>query len=130
MRKWDLLLEWMTHLGSGAWEAFRGAVAELADDDVDDQRLVRTLRITLSDLGHVESISSWEDVHDRSLSGSATRLLRALPSIWARASRGCPACTWWGTPRQLLKRLQASGLNTLPMLPPPSPDGCCPSEPC
>lgn len=56
MRKWDLLLEWMTHLGSGAWGAFRGAAAELADGgvDVDEQALVRTLRITLSDLGHVD----------------------------------------------------------------------------
>lgn len=54
MKKWDLLLEWMTHLGSGAWGAFREAAAELADDDVDEHALVRTLRITLSDLGHVD----------------------------------------------------------------------------
>lgn len=53
---WDLLLEWMTHLGSGAWGAFRGAVAELANDegDLDEQGLYRTLRIALSDLGHVD----------------------------------------------------------------------------
>jgi len=54
--RWDLLLEWMTHLGSGAWGAFREAVAQLADDecDLDEQALNRTLRITLSDLGHVD----------------------------------------------------------------------------
>jgi hypothetical protein len=53
--KWDLLLEWMTHLGSGAWGTFREAVAELADgeSDPEEQGLYRTLRIVLSDLGHV-----------------------------------------------------------------------------
>ncbi len=56
MRSWDLLLEWMTHLGSGAWSAFREAVADLAGDasDLDEQGLYRTLRITLSNLGHVD----------------------------------------------------------------------------
>lgn len=56
MKTWDLLLEWMTHLGSGSWAAFREAVEELADDKdlVDDQALVRTLRIAFSDLGHVD----------------------------------------------------------------------------
>lgn len=55
MKHWDLLLEWMTHLGSGAWGAFRETVAELANDDSDlEQALFRSLRITLSDLGHVD----------------------------------------------------------------------------
>ncbi|MFN7970779.1 MAG: hypothetical protein U0166_00255 [Acidobacteriota bacterium] len=54
MKPWDLLLEWMTHLGSGAWGAFRDAVAELADDSMDEQALLRMLRITFSDLGHVD----------------------------------------------------------------------------
>lgn len=54
MKRWDLLLEWMTHLGSGAWGAFREAVAELADGDVDEQSVARMLRIALSDLGHVD----------------------------------------------------------------------------
>ena len=53
---WDLLLEWMTHLGSGAWEGFREAVAELASDefDGDENGLLRRLRITFSDLGHAD----------------------------------------------------------------------------
>ncbi|HXG98431.1 MAG TPA: hypothetical protein VNJ06_15110 [Gemmatimonadales bacterium] len=54
MKSWDLLLEWMTQLGSGAWEAFREAVVELAQGDFDEQTLVRSLRITFSDLGHVD----------------------------------------------------------------------------
>jgi hypothetical protein len=54
MKEWDLLLEWMTHLGSGAWGAFREAVAELASTDADDEAIIRTLRIALSDLGHVD----------------------------------------------------------------------------
>lgn len=56
MKTWDLLLEWMTHLGSGAWEAFREAAGELAGDQdpLDEQARVRTLRIAFSDLGHVD----------------------------------------------------------------------------
>lgn len=57
MNKWDLLLEWMTHVGSGAWGTFREAVAELESDNgtLDEQQaLLRTLRIALSDLGHVD----------------------------------------------------------------------------
>ncbi|WP_434425944.1 hypothetical protein [Nannocystis pusilla] len=56
MNNWDLLLEWMTHVGSGAWGAFREAVVELANDSgaLDEQALLRTLRIALSDLGHVD----------------------------------------------------------------------------
>ncbi|MGO9930428.1 MAG: hypothetical protein ACLPV8_01220 [Steroidobacteraceae bacterium] len=56
MLVWDLLLEWMTHVGSGAWEAFREGVAELTSDEIDfdEQRISRTLRVTLSDLGHAD----------------------------------------------------------------------------
>jgi hypothetical protein len=56
MKTWDRLLEWMTHLGSGAWGAFREAVEELAGDKdpLDAQSRVRTLRIAFSDLGHVD----------------------------------------------------------------------------
>jgi hypothetical protein len=56
MKSWDILLEWMTHLGSGAWGAFREVIAELTNDQgpLDERALVRTLRITLSDLGHVD----------------------------------------------------------------------------
>lgn len=56
MKKWDLLLEWMTHVGSGAWGAFREAVEELARDQdlLDEQARARSLRIALSDLGHVD----------------------------------------------------------------------------
>lgn len=54
MKNWDLLLEWMTHLGSGVWGSFREAAAELAGEDADEQVFVRMLRIALSDLGHVD----------------------------------------------------------------------------
>ncbi len=55
MLKWDALLEWMTHLGSGRWGAYREAVAELSGSkDVELQDLCRTLRIVLSDLGHAD----------------------------------------------------------------------------
>lgn len=67
MKSWDLLLEWMTHIGSGAWGAFREAVAQLSSDDVDEQALVRTLRITLSDLGHadffIDGSRRWRVLH-------------------------------------------------------------------
>ena len=53
--RWDRLLEWMTHVGSGPWDAFRQSVAEL-DERLDDDRqdLYRSLRIALSDLGHAD----------------------------------------------------------------------------
>ena len=41
MKKWDVLLEWMTHLGSGTWEAFRRAVDELASDEDSSAEHVR-----------------------------------------------------------------------------------------
>ncbi len=61
---WELLLEWMTHVGSGRWSAFRDAAAELSGAEDDElQRLCRNLRVTLSDLGHadffVEGTSRW-----------------------------------------------------------------------
>ena len=53
--KWDRLLEWMTHVGSGPWDAFRQAVDELDEDPNEDrQGLYRSLRIALSDLGHAD----------------------------------------------------------------------------
>jgi hypothetical protein len=53
--KWDLLLEWMTHMGSGRWGAFRDSVTELAGPEaVETQVLSRRLRIALADLGHVD----------------------------------------------------------------------------
>jgi len=52
---WDLLLEWMTHLGSGRWGAFRDAAAELSGaEDTDLRDMCRALRVALSDLGHVD----------------------------------------------------------------------------
>ena len=30
--KWDRLLEWMTHVGSGPWDAFRQSVDELDEE--------------------------------------------------------------------------------------------------
>lgn len=53
--RWDLLLEWMTHLGSGAWGSFREAVGELVQEEkLELPPLIRTLRRTMSDLGHVD----------------------------------------------------------------------------
>ena len=53
--KWDRLLEWMTHVGSGPWDLFRQSVDELDDGDADDRRqLYRSLRIALSDMGHAD----------------------------------------------------------------------------
>jgi hypothetical protein len=53
---WDLLLEWMTHHGSGAWSTFCVAVAELTgrDEEFDGRGLNRTLRVAFSDLGHAD----------------------------------------------------------------------------
>ena len=52
----DRLLEWMTHLGSGPWDAFREAVDDLDDGESGDdaQKLHRALRIVFSDLGHAD----------------------------------------------------------------------------
>lgn len=53
--KWDRLLEWMTHVGSGPWDAFRQSVDQLDDGTNEDRRVVyRNLRIALSDLGHAD----------------------------------------------------------------------------
>lgn len=53
--KWDRLLEWMTHVGAGPWEAFRRAVDELDQSPNEDrQALYRSLRIAFSDLGHAD----------------------------------------------------------------------------
>ena len=53
--KWDLLLEWMTHVGSGRWGSFRDAVAELSGLEEDGlQEACRSLRISLADFGHAD----------------------------------------------------------------------------
>ena len=53
--KWDRLLEWMTHVGSGPWDAFRQSVDELDEGPNEDRHaLYRSLRIALSDLGHAD----------------------------------------------------------------------------
>jgi len=51
-----LLLEWMTHLGSGTWGAFRNAVDELYGNsgEGDEHAQYRQLRVALSDLGHAD----------------------------------------------------------------------------
>lgn len=50
----ELLLYWMTQIAEGAWNGFRRSVQQLsgADDDLD--RLCRSLRVALSDLGHAD----------------------------------------------------------------------------
>lgn len=53
--KWDRLLEWMAHLGSGTWKTFTATVdALVGNHDSDTQLLHRNLRIALSDLGHAD----------------------------------------------------------------------------
>jgi hypothetical protein len=51
----ELLLEWMTHLGSGPWAAFRDTVDEIrGTEDRIEQDVYRSVRIALSDLGHAD----------------------------------------------------------------------------
>ena len=52
----DRLLMWMTHLGSGPWDAFREAVDNLdGGESADDaQKLHRAVRIAFSDLGYAD----------------------------------------------------------------------------
>ena len=55
--RWDQLLEWMSHVGSGTWDTFREMVDGLADERENDtyrRALHRSLRIALSDLGHAD----------------------------------------------------------------------------
>jgi hypothetical protein len=51
--RWNMLLYWMSDLGEGSWDRFRNVVAELGGDDQDLSQLRRTLRVRLSDFGHV-----------------------------------------------------------------------------
>jgi hypothetical protein len=60
---WPLLLEWMTHLGSGSYAAFREAIRELyvashasrAEAESEElDMLTRNQRIALSDFGHAD----------------------------------------------------------------------------
>jgi len=51
---WNLLLNWMTHVGEGSWSLFRKTAGELAPEGADVQQLCRSLRITFSDLGHAD----------------------------------------------------------------------------
>ena len=52
----DRLLEWMTHVGSGSWDAFRDATDEVDEivEREDPQAWYRTLRIAMSDMGHAD----------------------------------------------------------------------------
>jgi hypothetical protein len=52
----DLLLYWMTYTAEGSWSGFRKAVSELARNSLDEDQagLARRLRVTLSDLAHVD----------------------------------------------------------------------------
>ncbi len=52
----DRLLEWMTHLGSGSWDAFREAIHVVDDGEIadDSHKLYRAVRIAFSDLGYAD----------------------------------------------------------------------------
>jgi hypothetical protein len=64
VRRWNMLLYWMSDLGEGSWDRFRSVVTELANDGQDLSQLRRTLRVRLSDFGHVNFFvgdsSRWE----------------------------------------------------------------------
>ena len=72
----DLLLYWMTHTGDGSWSSFRRSVRELSGSDVDISGLCRSLRISLSDLGHVDffiaNTQRWSTI-DPGIGGLAMR---------------------------------------------------------
>lgn len=52
----ETLLHWMGHMGAGHWGTFRAAIAELYSIDNREvlSRVVRDLRLALSDLGHAD----------------------------------------------------------------------------
>ena len=52
--RWNMLLYWMSDTGEGSWDRFRHIVTELANDGRDLGQLRRTLRVLLSDFGHVD----------------------------------------------------------------------------
>ena len=52
--RWNMLLSWMSDTGEGSWDRFRNIVTELANDGRDLGQLRRTLRVMLSDFGHVD----------------------------------------------------------------------------
>jgi|SRR6185312_5816577 len=53
--KWDILLNWMTHLGWGSWALYRQAVDELCGDTEEEiETVYRRLRVLLSDMGHAD----------------------------------------------------------------------------
>lgn len=62
--RWNMLLYWMSDLGEGSWERFRNVVTELTGGEQDLAQLRRTLRVRLSDFGHVNFFvggsSGWE----------------------------------------------------------------------
>ena len=62
--RWNMLLYWMSDTGEGSWDRFRNIVTELANDGGDLGQLRRTLRVMLSDFGHVNffigASSRWE----------------------------------------------------------------------
>lgn len=105
--KWDILLEWMTHLGSGSWGAFREAVAELTreSNELDERGLHRMLRIAFSDLGHadffVDGSRRWhvlrpalvgrDGTSEHLFVGGRTRLL--VDRLAAAAARSCATVT-------------------------------------
>jgi len=52
--RWNMLLYWMSDTGEGSWDRFRNVVTELAHDGGDLGQFRRTLRVRLSDFGHVD----------------------------------------------------------------------------
>lgn len=61
---WNMLLYWMSNVGEGSWDRFRNVVSELAGHDGDRSQLRQSLRVRLSDFGHVNffigNLSRWK----------------------------------------------------------------------
>ncbi len=119
---WDVLLHWMTHLGEGSWNSFRGAVAKLSNADADIDEICLRLRIALSDLGHadffVEDSQRWRVLppvlagmplarQAAVLTGGCTPQLRAAV-LDAAAAHGCATHETNGESRPPLLRLDGA----------------------
>ena len=93
----DLLLYWATHTGEGSWPGFKKAVSVLAPDAPDQAALARRLRVTFSDLAHIDFFID------------GTQRWRACPPILAGITDDSSSAVLCGSRTQgLLVSLQAA----------------------
>lgn len=98
----ELLVSWMSHVGTGSWNSFKQSVEQLCPDSVDGAA-ARAARIALSDLGFadffIEGTSRWRVLPSRIgslcvkdshvfVGGRSSELIRSVQS--AAAGRGAP----------------------------------------